>query len=204
MIVWVVIAGFLLWLAAMGLSVESCIQERDEMDRPAAPAHAPRCGARADPLCVVSRMTDMARTITITTTVTRTIGQIAHEATDPSVPWSKLTPIERDRWEAIAEAVADPTPSAPRPRPRPPDPADTRPAATASGVARRDRPSTRTKGMAAAPGYSPHGDPPMSAVVSSAGGETAAEFQSNGSITFATTGDISGPRRALEQPGRKR
>lgn len=40
MIVWVVIAGFLLWLAAMGLSVESCIQERDEMDRPAAPAHA--------------------------------------------------------------------------------------------------------------------------------------------------------------------
>ncbi len=40
MIAWVVVAGFLLWLGAVGLGLESCVPERDEMDHPAAPAHA--------------------------------------------------------------------------------------------------------------------------------------------------------------------
>lgn len=148
----------------------------------------------------------MARTITITTTVTKTIGQIAYEATDPSVPWSKLTPIERDRWEAIAEAVAkalDAERATTTPHVRltplthdPQQPLPVWPGEIVQAPGPKEWPPR--------PGYSPHGDPLMSAVVSSAGGETAAEFQSNGSITFATTGDISGLDGHWNNPGGKR
>lgn len=36
MIVWVILAGFLLFLASVGLGLESCVPERDEMDHPTA------------------------------------------------------------------------------------------------------------------------------------------------------------------------
>lgn len=36
MIVWVLIAGFLLWLGAVGIGLDSCVPERDEMDHPVA------------------------------------------------------------------------------------------------------------------------------------------------------------------------
>lgn len=46
----------------------------------------------------------MARTVTITTT--KSIGQIAYEASRGTAEWENLPPSERIRWENIAEAVA--------------------------------------------------------------------------------------------------
>lgn len=49
------------------------------------------------------------RTVTITTTTTKTIGQIAYEASDPTehrAHWHDLTDERRAKWERIAEAVA--------------------------------------------------------------------------------------------------
>lgn len=46
------------------------------------------------------------RNVTITTTVTKTIGQIAYEGLPRTIPWSKVPDDVRAEWEAIAEAVA--------------------------------------------------------------------------------------------------
>lgn len=51
----------------------------------------------------------MARNVTITTTVTKTIGQIAYEASGEAKRiglWECIPSEHRDKWEAIAEAVA--------------------------------------------------------------------------------------------------
>jgi hypothetical protein len=61
------------------------------------------------------------RTVTVTTTTTKTIGQIAYEASG-DVPrvgsWGSLPSEDHRRWERIAEAVAkalDPTVHVPAP-----------------------------------------------------------------------------------------
>lgn len=50
----------------------------------------------------------MARTVTITMTTTKTLGQIAYEASKPGIVkhWHDLHDCEREEWERIAEAVA--------------------------------------------------------------------------------------------------
>jgi hypothetical protein len=65
----------------------------------------------ARPLATVPHDGGMStpRTVTVATVTTKTLGQIAYEASDPTenrAHWCNLSDVERGRWERIAEAVA--------------------------------------------------------------------------------------------------
>ena len=200
MIAWRSSFGFLLVAGGDGLSVESCIRSVT-MDRPAALRSRRALWRCADPLRGEAgwrhgthhhhhhdRNQDHRADRLRATDLPYCVEQASH-------------PLKGDGWEAIAEARPGLDAERATTTPRPPDPRWTHDPQQPlpGGQARSSKHPDQRNGC---PRLLTHGDPLMWLLSRLPEGETAAEFNQNGSITFRHNRGHLRSRRALEQPGR--